>query len=143
MRTTSDTGVLSALAAGIIPADEMDEGAGCVNAGERLAQKMAAGIHTSLYEQGLKIAREIAAETYSRDVDLLSSWERHELLDLIRDRLPLFFKQLRMDVSAMYLSDPGVWQRIGFPGPSTVSGGYPDFDQPQIDVIHRLKEPLP
>src|ERR1041385_3923811 len=36
-----------------------------------------------------------------------------------------------MDVAAMYLSDPGVWQRIGFPGPSTASGGYPDFDQPQ------------
>jgi hypothetical protein len=29
------------------------------------------------------------------------------------------------------MSDPGVWQRIGFPGPSTEAGGYPDFDQPQ------------
>jgi len=34
-------------------------------------------------------------------------------------------------VSAMYLSDPAVWERIGFPGPSTAAGGYPDFDQPQ------------
>jgi hypothetical protein len=42
-----------------------------------------------------------------------------------------FFRQLRMDVCALYLSDPGVWARIGFPGPSTAQGGYPDFDQPQ------------
>ena len=49
----------------------------------------------------------------------------------LRDRLPAFFKQLRLDVSALYLSDPAIWQRIGFPGPSTASGGYPDFDQPQ------------
>jgi len=44
---------------------------------------------------------------------------------------PGFFKQLRMDVAALYLGDPGVWRRIGFPGPSTDTGGYPDFDQPQ------------
>jgi hypothetical protein len=49
----------------------------------------------------------------------------------LRDQCPAFFKQLRMDVSALYLSDPEVWQRIGFPGPSTDRGGYPDFDQPQ------------
>jgi hypothetical protein len=34
-----------------------------------------------------------------------------------------------MDVSALYLSDPEVWCRIGFPGPSIDSGGHPDFDQ--------------
>ena len=39
-------------------------------------------------------------------------------------------KQLRMDVCALYLTDPGVWGRIGFPGPSVERGGYPDFDQP-------------
>ena len=44
---------------------------------------------------------------------------------------PGFFKQLRMDTCALYLSDPGVWARIGFPGPSSAQGGYPDFDQPQ------------
>jgi hypothetical protein len=37
-----------------------------------------------------------------------------------------------MDVCALYLSDPAVWQRIGFPGPSADSGGHPDFDQPQV-----------
>jgi hypothetical protein len=34
-------------------------------------------------------------------------------------------------VCALYLSDAGVWQRIGFPGPSSASGGHPDYDQPQ------------
>ncbi|MEY2427611.1 MAG: hypothetical protein QOJ40_496, partial [Verrucomicrobiota bacterium] len=58
----------------------------------------------------------------------------------VREKLPSFFKQLRMDVSALYLSDPAVWQRIGFPGPSTASGGYPDFDLPQTQKITRLKE---
>ena len=50
---------------------------------------------------------------------------------MLRDRMPDFFRQLRMDACASYMSDPGVWQRIGFPGPSTDTGGYPDFDQPQ------------
>jgi hypothetical protein len=34
-----------------------------------------------------------------------------------------------MDVPALYLSDPGVSRRIGFPGPSIEVGGYPDFDR--------------
>ena len=42
-----------------------------------------------------------------------------------------YFRQLRMDVCALYLSDAGVWQRMGFPGASSEAGGYPDFDQPQ------------
>ena len=40
----------------------------------------------------------------------------------------------------MYLRDPAVWQRIGFPGPSTASGGYDDFDQPQKQTVHTLKQ---
>jgi len=32
------------------------------------------------------------------------------------------------------MSDPGVWHRIGFPGPSSDRGGYPDFDQPQTKI---------
>ena len=54
---------------------------------------------------------------------------KHELT--LREQQPGFFKQLRMDVCALYLSDPGVWARIGFPGPSSAQGGYPDFDRPQ------------
>src|SRR5256885_84364 len=49
----------------------------------------------------------------------------------VRDDVRGFFKHLRMDVWGLYLSDAEVWGRIGFPGPSVQTGGYPDFDQPQ------------
>jgi len=55
--------------------------------------------------------------------------ELYEWIEALRERAPAFFKQLRMDVSALYLSDPKVWERIGFPGPSAAAGGYPDFEQ--------------
>ena len=55
----------------------------------------------------------------------------HALLERLRTDAPGFFKQLRMDVAALYLSDPGVLSRIGFPGPAVDNGGYPDFDRAQ------------
>jgi hypothetical protein len=129
-----DTGQLAALAAlanGIIPADETDAGAAEVNAATKIAEKIASGINAAVYAQGLALADSLAREHYNRGVAQLTASEIHDLLSEVRDRLPAFFKQLRLDVSALYLSDPGVWQRIGFPGPSTASGGYPDFDQRQ------------
>ena len=127
---------LNALANGIIPADEIDDGAAAVNAGPRLAER----IHPGLYPQGLETARLIAMEEYGREVGQLNPAEVERILAILRERLPAFFAQLRMDVSALYLSDPGVWRRIGFPGPSTRSGGYPDFDRPQTEKVVRLKE---
>jgi hypothetical protein len=135
-----DTEDLAALANGIIPPDEIDAGAAAVNAGPRLMERIHAGIHAALYQQGLLMARTIATEEYGREVSQLSPVELEKLLALVREKLPAFFAQLRMDVSALYLSDPGVWLRIGFPGPSTQSGGYPDFDQPQTQKIVHLKE---
>ena len=122
---------LAALADGIIPPDEKDAGAGSVNAAARLAEKIGNGINSSLYFEGLLIAASLASERHSREVGQLNAQEIHDLLGAIRERAPGFFKQLRMDVSALYLSDPAVWQRIGFPGPSIATGGYLDFDQPQ------------
>jgi hypothetical protein len=122
---------LAALANGVIPADEIDAGAAAVNAGAHLAERIHAGVHAALYRQGLEMARSIAGTEYGREVHQLSSVEVEAVLAQLRERLPGFFAQLRMDVSALYLSDPDVWRRIGFPGPSTQSGGYPDFDQPQ------------
>jgi hypothetical protein len=122
---------LEALANGIIPADEKDAGATEVKAAQRLAEKIQGGINTALYLQGLETANAVAQEKFARPVGVLNAGEIHELIGAVRDQAPGFFKQLRLDVSALYLSDPGVWQRIGFPGPSTESGGYPDFDQPQ------------
>jgi hypothetical protein len=134
-------GTLVALANGIIPPDETDDGASAVHAGKRISERIAAGLNTSVYFRGLQLADEMAQEKFGRAVVRLSAIEVHELLGALREKSPGFFKQLRMDVSALYLSDPAVWQRIGFPGPSTASGGYPDFDQPQPDKITRLKEP--
>jgi hypothetical protein len=122
---------LAVLANGIIPADERDGGAACVAAGDRLAEKMAGGVNAGLYRQGLDAAQTIAAERFGAELGFLSDEQVYELIGVLREALPGFYKQLRMDVSAIYLSDLGVWQRIGFPGPSTASGGYPDFDQEQ------------
>jgi hypothetical protein len=133
---------LETLANGIIPPDETDGGASSVNAGARLAEKVRAGINAALYAEGLQRVERIAREKYQRDAAQLRPNEIDELLALIRQDLPGFFKQLRLDVSTMYLGDPAVWQRIGFPGPSITSGGYPDFAQPQTHKVTRLKEPL-
>jgi Gluconate 2-dehydrogenase subunit 3 len=131
---------LSALANGIIPPDEKDAGAGAVNAAAQLAEKIEAGINAALYIEGLVLAQMIAKQKHGREVAALSAREIHEMLAVLRDQLPGFFKQLRMDISALYLSDPAVWQRIGFPGPSIASGGYFDFDQRQTQKITTLKE---
>lgn len=131
---------LTALADGIIPPDETDGGASSVNAGSRIAEKIRAGLNTGLYLQGIEAAETIATTNYRREVAQLGPPEVYAVIVAVREKLPGFFKQLRMDVSALYLSDPRVWQRIGFPGPSTASGGYPDFDRPQTQRVVRLKE---
>lgn len=132
---------LAALADGIIPADAIDGGAASVQAGPRLAEKVEKGTQKSLYLDGLETAQAVAKERFDREVAALGPEELHALLAAVREMRPGFFKQLRMDVSALYLSDPEVWRRIGFPGPSTASGGYPDFDRPQTEKADRLKEP--
>jgi acyl-CoA reductase-like NAD-dependent aldehyde dehydrogenase len=132
--------ILSALANGIIPGDTRDAGAASVDAAPRLVSKLQSGVNTTLYLQGLETARAIAQEKFGREVSQLTPAQIHELVAGLREKLPGFFKQLRMDVSALYLSDPNVWQRIGFPGPSIASGGYPDFDHPQTQRVLHLKE---
>src|SRR5439155_20152875 len=99
--------------------------------GRRLAEKLAVGVNAALYRRGLVAAAELAQAKFGGAVTALDAAQMHELLGTLREQQPAFFRQLRMDVCALYLSDPGVWGRIGFPGPSTAQGGYPDFDQPQ------------
>jgi hypothetical protein len=122
---------LEVLVNAIIPADETDAGAAAVDAASILAQRIDAGTNAPLYLDGLRRAEEMSRQRYSTGVETLTPEQVHELLGAVRSEMPGFFKQLRMDVCALYLSDPGVWERIGFPGPSTETGGYPDFDQPQ------------
>ena len=118
--------ILEELANGIIPADEMDGGAACVGAGRIIVERIEKGVNAKVYLAGLEFV-----ESLKRDVIRMSEGEIHELLGVIREKLPGFFKQLRMDVSSLYLSDEGVWERIGFPGASSESGGYPDFAEKQ------------
>jgi hypothetical protein len=129
--SADDLDALTMLANGIIPADERDAGAAAVNAGPRLADRMRAGVNAAVYADGLSVARELAPEMFGRALADLTPADLHTLLERLRADAPGFFKQLRMDVAALYLSDPGVWSRIGFPGPAIETGGYPDFDQPQ------------
>jgi Gluconate 2-dehydrogenase subunit 3 len=129
--TLGDISVLAALADGIIPADERDAGASLVHAGPSIAERMRRSLSAHIYVEGLRAARAFATERFGREVRELNAGQMRELLTALRDQSPFFFRQLRADVCALYLGDAGVWQRIGFPGPSSQSGGYPDFDQPQ------------
>ena len=129
--TLKDIATLAVLANGIIPADDRDAGAAAVNAGPGIAERMRRSPYAYLYVDGLNAAHELARETFAIAVDELNAAQVSQLLTALSARSPAFFRQLRADVCALYLSDPGVWQRIGFPGPSSDTGGYPDFDQPQ------------
>ena len=128
--TAEQVKILERLANGIIPADEMDGGASCVDAARKIAAKIDAGVNTKIYLAGLEFVA-------GKNVLGMDDAQIHELLGIIRQKVPGFFKQLRMDVSAIYLSDARVWERIGFPGPSSESGGYPDFDQRQTTTHAR------
>ena len=129
--TPAEVAALTALMNGIIPADATDGGAAMVQAGALAADKMRKGINAAVYAEGLKRAEAIARERFDRAVDRLDPPQIHELLGILRDSSSPFFKQLRLDACASYMSNPRVWEQIGFPGPSTDQGGYPDFDQPQ------------
>ena len=128
--TPDDVAALTALANGILPADARDAGAAAVNAGPAIAERVRQGAFENVYLTGLSTADELARTQFACPVPALNTAQLEELLTTLRDRAPAFFRQLRADVCARYLSDPAVWQRIGFPGPSSEQGGYPDFDQP-------------
>jgi hypothetical protein len=130
--TLHDIAALAALANGIIPADERDAGAAAVHAGPGVAERMRRSPYAPVYVAGLKMAHDLAQTRFAAAVPQLDAVQTHELLTALSTQSRAFFRQLRADVCALYLSDASVWQRIGFPGPSTDSGGYPDFDQPQL-----------
>ncbi len=121
--TPQEIQTLIALADGIIPPENG-------RLGERLVERVEAGVNAKLYLDGMETARGIAKDLHGRAPWELSPPQIHDLIAALRDRMPGFFKQLRMDVSALYMGDPAVWKEIGFPGPSTASGGYPDFYLP-------------
>lgn len=120
---------LAALANGIIPADDRDSGAAAVHAGPGIASNIRFHPYAEIYLEGLEDADRFSQEMFDRGTTELDLRQMDELMSRLRDDSPVFFRFLRSDVCAIYLSDPGVWQRIGFPGESSFTGGYRDFDQ--------------
>ena len=100
--TPEQQAALAALARGIIPPDAIDAGADAVEAGPRLAAKLEAGVNARLYYEGLATALALARERFGRAPEQLSAVELYEWIEALRERAPAFFKQLRMDVSALY-----------------------------------------
>jgi phenylacetaldehyde dehydrogenase len=140
----ADIATLAALADGMIPADQRDAGAAGVHAGPAIAERMRRSPSAQVYVDGLKAAHAIARNKFAGPAHGLTPPQMHELLTCLREESPAFFRQIRADVCALYLSDPAVWQRIGFPGPSSETGGYPDFNQPQRrETIMQFPEPSP
>lgn len=129
--TAEHAALLAVLANGVIPADETDQGAAVANAGSVLAGRIERGVHAKLYELGIEAAAAVAREQFGKPLAQLDPEQVHAVLMALRGSMPGFYKQLRSDVTGLYLNEPGVWERIGFPGASAHTGGYPDFDQPQ------------
>ncbi len=127
--TLEDIEILGILAQAIVPADSRDEGVAALHPGAGLAEKMRRGNTSELYVDGMAHVRRLCQERFDCQVASLDGNGLTGLLEALREQCPLFFRQLRADVCAMYLADAGTWQRIGFPGPSSAGGGYPDFDQ--------------
>ncbi len=131
----NEISTLGILAQGIIPGDHRDGGAAGVHAGPGIAERMRRSVYGFIYTQGLRDAEEIAAKLFGRAIKELDEREVHHLLGILRQETPHFFRLLRADVCALYLGDPGVWQRIGFSGPSAHVGGHPDFNLPQGRIL--------
>src|SRR4051794_29619546 len=101
---TDTAAALTALANGIIPSDARDAGAAAVDAGPRLAERLAAAADPSPYRRGLAAAEELARGKFGRGVAELSEPQAAELLDDLKAQLPAFYRQLREDVCALYLT---------------------------------------
>lgn len=135
---------LEALASTMIPPDDFDAGVqemGFVSVVEMRARYEAG--REALYVTALQAVDQMARSEYNKpDFVDLSPVERTALLEAVRQnqangadwagvKPSSFFSALWEDVVFLYCTHPDTWQRIGFPGPSFETGGYPDFDQPQ------------
>ena len=83
-----------------------------VFAGLGAADKFRKGINAEVYTEGLQNAAAAAKQKFGRAIGDLNPSEVQVLLGVLLDQSPAFFKQLRLDVNAAYLSDPGVWHDI-------------------------------
>lgn len=135
---------LEALATTMLPPDDFDQGA--VDMGFASVVEMRARYEAGraqLYATALPAVDKTAQAMFNQpNFVTLTPVQRTALLEALRQdgtnseawgpvKPSTFFRALWEDVSFLYCTHPGTWQRIGFPGPSFDSGGYQDFDQPQ------------
>jgi ribosome-associated toxin RatA of RatAB toxin-antitoxin module len=135
---------LEALASTMMPADEFDAGVqdlGFISLAE-MRSRYEAGRET-LYATALDAVDKMAQAMFDKPyfVDLTPA-DRAALLDAVRQgrvngevwghvEPSTFFGALWEDVIFLYCTHPDTWRRIGFPGPSFDTGGYPDYSKPQ------------
>lgn len=135
---------LEALATTLLPPDDFDngvQGLGFPDVAEVRARYQAG--RPEMYLAALRAVDHIAQTMFGKPtfVNLLPE-ERIQVLEAVRqgqvDRAiwgnvqpRTFFTALWEDVVFLYCTHPETWRRIGWPGPSFDSGGYPDFDQVQ------------
>ena len=135
---------IAALAEAIIPADDFDGGVAPLDPGPVIATRARyQAAVAQLYTRGLAALEQSLSIMFpGRRLPDLSLAERGRLLTAMRNGAAPgaawrevssqeFYRTLRGDVCFVYTTDPEVCRRIGFPGPSTSTGGYPDFDRPQ------------
>lgn len=143
--TDNQIATLAAAAEAIIPGDEFDGGVAALSPGHAIATRVRYQEHiASLYLKGLKGLDDSVAIMFwgGRKFADLRLVERRRVLQAIRRGAApgagwrevssqSFYNTFRADVCFVYMTDPEVCQRIGFPGESTARGGYPDYAQRQ------------
>jgi hypothetical protein len=131
--STEQVAVLDILSRAIVPADARDQGVAGLNVGEAVARKIQVDPNRADYLEALRIAATMAQENFKMPILDLDSGSLSGLLQSLRQSSPGLFKLLRTEACAIYLSQASTWKRIGFPGPSIETGGYPEF--------HRVPRP--
>ena len=127
--STDQVAVLEILARAMIPPDARDQGVAGLNVGEAVARKIQGDPNHADYLDGLRIAAAMAQENFKTPIVDIDARLLTGLLESLRQSSPGLFKLLRTEACAVYLSQASTWKRIGFPGPSIETGGYPEFDQ--------------
>src|SRR4051812_37554946 len=108
--TPKEARALGALAGGIIPPDDRDDGVAALKADEHFVRKLAANPFASALLQDLTLVETHCVEQFGRSIEQLDCEAMVKLLAIMRDRVPALFKFVRMESCALYLSQPATWR---------------------------------
>jgi hypothetical protein len=142
--TDQHVAIIDAAAEAIIPADDFDAGVAPLGPGQVIATRVRYQAQAAqLYVRGLAALEQSVTIMFpGRRFGDLSLAERGRVLTAMRNGAAPgaawrevssqdFYRALRGDICFVYTTDPEVCRRLGFPGPSTTAGGYPDHHRPQ------------